>query len=160
MITKGEIIKVNEDNTLDIRIPLFESASGTRNNQILKSTICYDPGNLNGYKVGDIVFVGFENNQIDKPIVIGKLYLGQEKEASNHSFANSLKVAENASLPINTTIGNLNFNQLKSLFSKGEQLNDFINQLDKLTSTIEKEIDNIEEEIQDIDPVQIIDLRS
>ena len=160
MITKGQIITVNSDNTLDVRIPIFEAASDSRNNQVIKCTVCYNPGNLNSYKVNDVVFVAFEDNQIDKPVVIGKLYMGEEKEASNHSFSNSLTVTENASLPVDTTIGNVSFKQFKGLFEQGTQLNDFINQLDKSTEAINNEIDEIQEEISQIEPVQIIDLRS
>lgn len=128
MITLGIINSINIDS-IAVRLPVFE-ASGSNENQILNCSICYNPGNLKGYKVGDIVYVGFENNQIDKPVVLGKLYKGEE-EASNYSLANSLKVTENATLPYNTTIGNLDFSEIKSIFNEIMQLKDYINQLKK-----------------------------
>lgn len=137
MITKGIIISVNQDNTLFVRLPLFESASDSRNNQIVKCTICYNPGNLNSYKENDVVFVAFEDNQINKPVVIGKLYLGQEKEATNHSYSNSLTVTENATLPSETKIGSLDFSDIKGLLGEIKQLNDYINQLEKRIKDLE-----------------------
>ena len=140
MITKGQVLNINSDNTLQVRIPLFESATGTRNNQIVKCTVCYNPGNLNGYVIGDVVFVAFEDNEIDKPVVIGKLYLGDEKEATNHSYSNSLTVEGNASLPASTTIGNLDFVKIKNIFNELDILNTYIDQLEDKIQKLNTEI--------------------
>jgi len=143
MITKGEVLSINTDNTLSVRIPIFESASMTRDNQVVECTICYNPGNLNGYKIGDIVFVAFEDNKIEKPVVIGKLYLGEEKEATNSGYMKGLEVTGNASLPAATTIGSLDFEDIKGLLYKIEHLNSYIEQIDASSNISITQEDNV-----------------
>lgn len=127
MLTKGKITEVRE-TTLMVRLPVFESA-GNNNPQIVECTVCYNPGNLNGYKIDDVVWVGFENNQIHKPVVLGKLYLGTSEESSNFSKVDSLNVSGSAVLPANTVIGNLDFNEIKNISGQISQLDAKIDQV-------------------------------
>ena len=73
MITKGIITAIDfKGNTCTVRMPLFENAG---NDQITgTATISNTPGSYNGYKVNDVVLVGFEDGQMDKPVILGKLY--------------------------------------------------------------------------------------
>ncbi len=79
MVTKGIITSIDYNgNTCQVRIPFFETAgndpiSGTA---IISNT----PGSYNGYKVGDVVLVAFEDGQMNNPVIMGKLYLGAAKE--------------------------------------------------------------------------------
>lgn len=107
MITKGIIQSINYlDNTCTLRIPTFETA-GNKINYVLESTITIAPGIYNGYKVNDVVLVGFGPTGFDEPIILGKLYLGvaQEKASGGGSIAcTDLVVNNTASLPATTTI--------------------------------------------------------
>lgn len=110
MITLGYIDKLNSANSnlVSVRLPIFEKA-GINEKAIFEANVGYTPGNLNGYKVGDCVVVGFIDNTMNSPIILGKLYTGDETSATNFSNANSLRVSESADLPGNTVIGGVPF---------------------------------------------------
>ena len=118
MLTKGLILNIDyNDHYCNVRIPLFETAG---NLQIVsvKATICTTPGIYNGYKEGDIVFVAFEDNELNEPVIIGKLYTdaNTEKNASSAISCNTL-YAKNLTLPLTTKIES--DNTLKNLIDGG-----------------------------------------
>ncbi len=118
MIAKA-VIEEQVGNKFKVRIPLFESA-GNKNECILTATLSYVPGNLDSYVVGDVVFVAFENNQISNPVIIGKLYLGEEKSNTNLSQSSVLKVINEANLPNQTAIGEFSPSQVYSTLKNSE----------------------------------------
>lgn len=105
MITKAIIHQLDfNKNTCLVRVPLFESASAT-GPIILEALINNAPGLYNSLKVSDIVFIGFEEDRIEKPIVLGKMFLGAKREASTEGGAvncNALQVSQSASVPAST----------------------------------------------------------
>lgn len=113
MLVKGIVMSqmIQGSNKIKVRLPTFETA-GIDNKVIIQALIAYNPGNLYSYNIGDVVIVSFEHDQVNQPIILGKLYTGPEDKASNYSFANSLEVTEKAVLPTTTTIGNLSYNDL------------------------------------------------
>ena len=76
MITKAIIVEtpLNNSNKFKIQIPTLVKANSNKDNFILDATLCYQPGVILGYNIGDVVFVAFEDNYIEKPIILGKLY--------------------------------------------------------------------------------------
>lgn len=56
----------------DVDIYSFKQA-GLNNNSVLEALVCFTPGNFSGYEIGSIVFVGFEGDDIDHPVIIGSL---------------------------------------------------------------------------------------
>lgn len=82
MITKGIIKSIDLlGNTCTVHLPFFETAG---NDPIIETaTVSNTPGSYNGYKVGDVVYVAFEDGSMSTPVVIGKLYLGTEKEKAD-----------------------------------------------------------------------------
>lgn len=112
MITKGYILdySITSKNRFKVRIPYFESAGIGKNHSYTQSVfedvpVSYSPGNIAGFKIGDCVYIAFEDSSFDKPVIIGKLYLGKEKEASNYQFSSVLEVTQRATLPKNTSFG-------------------------------------------------------
>ena len=108
MIVKGIIKTINfSENSCTVRLPLFETAAAD-GEVILDAIISIQPGLYNGYTEGDVVFVDFENNKLSQPIVVGKLYLGAEKEAANGApsamTVSNLKVTTQATLPVDTRL--------------------------------------------------------
>lgn len=134
MITKAEILQLPKgaytndngdlvvDNKFKIYIPIFCRAGEQKDSNLgactTYATLCYNPGAENGYRVGDIVYVAFENNQIGEPVIIGKLFLNktQDSENSTYLIGDELNISKKATLPSNTTIGDITGEQLAKLF--------------------------------------------
>lgn len=108
MIVKGIIKTINyNDNSCTVRLPLFETVA-TSGEVILSAVFMSQPGMYNGYAENDVVFVDFENDSLDSPIVIGKLYLGATAETASAKkggiTVSSLNVSSDATLPVDTKI--------------------------------------------------------
>ena len=153
MITKAKILQLpkgaytNEqgdlviDNKFKIYVPIFCRAGETKDNSLglstMYATLCYNPGAENGYRVDDIVYISFENNQVGEPVIIGKLFLNNTQESNNSTYliGDELNISNNAKLPMNTTIGDI----------KGED----INRLFRQVANNENRIDNLSNSKQD-----------
>lgn len=104
MITKGIIESIDFlSNTCMVRLPIFEGT--TKIPAVLPATFSITPGTYS-YKQADIVYVGFENNALNRPIVLGKLFIDSKTEAdtSGTITCGTLTVKEQATLPISTKI--------------------------------------------------------
>lgn len=106
MLTKAIVQSVDyTKNQCRVRIPLFENAS--RNVNIIEADAQFSivPGIYNSYIPGDIVFIGFEENKMEKPIILGKLFVSASAEynACRGSVSgNSLVITDTAQLPYST----------------------------------------------------------
>ena len=102
MITKAEVVSVDRTrNSCVINMPLFQNASNP-SPVITKAYINITPGMYNNIFEGDIVFVGFEENRIENPIILGKLYRGVDEEGKATGGAgrlDTLHVETNAAVP-------------------------------------------------------------
>lgn len=151
MVTKAIIKnKIVDSNKYLIEIPYLSQSSVSNNgitNSVLEATLSHTPGIVNSYDEGDVVFITFEDDKKDKPIIIGKLLL---ENVSNRGYANfsSLNISNSARLSENTIIGDFNFKDMRGTLEKIE-FN--INSLED----IKEEIIN---EIKEMLP-KIIDLR-
>lgn len=130
MITRGIIKKVptgisqeingNQivDNKYLVEIPTFKTSNNTTQTNssqfISEAILCYTPGNLNSYGVGDVVFLYVGDPEV-LPVIMGKLYLGEE-EPRNYSKASTLYVSDKATLPNNTTIGSVTYDKLEKIY--------------------------------------------
>lgn len=104
MVTKGIIKSIDySSNTCVIRIPLFEGTS-SNNEALFPAITSVPPGVFNGYVEGDVVMIAFENNEISQPVVIGKLYLGVQKESEARGMVgcDTLSVKNKATIPVQT----------------------------------------------------------
>ena len=116
MIVKGEIKALTPTydekavNKFSVRIDLFESVTGS-GEVIVDCQVINQPGRIGGYKVGDVVWVAFEKDKYDLPVIIGKIYRGTslEEEACKSGEhlcterMDDLIVRSNATLPAATT---------------------------------------------------------
>lgn len=127
MITEAEIISIDyTSNNCTVRIPLFEHA-GFSGITSIRAFFAIQPGVYNGYKVGDLVFVSFERNKPDLPIILGKIYRGASVEATLSGgtiIASDLIAKNTVKLPLDTTIDStdVTYNNLNKIINR---LNDF-----------------------------------
>lgn len=109
MITKGIVKELNRQggNTFRVYIPLLRTAADGEGDAIFPATLCCIGGMNGSLKVGDVVFVGFEDNYYDKPVILGKLFLGEDGEGDSlNATFNSIRVVGKAVLPDDTHVGN------------------------------------------------------
>jgi len=105
LITKAIIKSINATGTrCTVEIPLFKSASMTKPVEAT-ALINITPGIFNNLKVNDVVFIGFEENAMEKPIILGKLFTGASEGniRGGGGIFNNLTVNSTANLPASTT---------------------------------------------------------
>ena len=157
MIVKGLIKTIDfSANTCTVRLPIFETAA-SKGEVILDAVMMSQPGLYNGYTEGDIVFVDFENDKLSQPIVIGKLYLGADREASatpQGSLAvSNLTVTKKATLPIDTQLvleDTSSAVPVENGITSYKSITDIIKALYKTEATVEQTIEDQSEVIATI----------
>ena len=133
MLTKAIIQNIDyTKNLCRVRIPLLENAS--RNVNMIEADAQFStvPGIYNSYKTGDIVFIGFEENKLELPVVLGKLFVSVAAEASSYRgnlSGNSLSITDTAQLPYSTLF---DFTKI----SQNDQLYNNLNTPKKLADSI------------------------
>lgn len=143
MLTKGEIVSVDYNgNTCFIHVPYFDGTVGGEP-FIQQATIINQPGIYGGYKAGDIVVVGFEDNELSRLVLLGKLYTGVKNETEARGTINcqSLSVETKSSLPINTSIiankSDINVDVAgNAVDNKSKNLVEIINRINNLENNI------------------------
>lgn len=119
MITKAIVDKVINKYQIRVRVPTIDRVSydsiSTTSDQLSIATICTLPHFIPNVKVGDIVFVSFEDDLKSKPVIIGYLYMEKDYETYVDGIFSSIVVNNNAKLSQDTTIGEIDYNQLKQL---------------------------------------------
>ena len=105
MITKAIVQSINAaGNRCTVRMPLFESAASSMPVEA-EALVNIAPGMFNSLEVGDVVFVAFEENALEKPIILGKLFRGADIEGNirgGGAIVDALKVRTGAAIPAST----------------------------------------------------------
>lgn len=149
MITKAVIQDINgAGNRCVVRMPLFETASSSMPVEA-QALVNITPGMFNNLNVNDVVFVAFEENALEKPIIIGKLYRGTANESNvpgGMGIVDTLKVRTAATIPCTTLfeypkeIRN-NYKDLET----PKKIADYIKWLEKITK---KWVDQLNEQFK------------
>lgn len=146
MITKAIVQSISAaGDRCVVRMPLFETAAS---NTIVETEALINiaPGIYNGLAVGDVVFIGFEENAIEKPIVLGKLFRGGQLESNTRGGGgnfNSLKVNSDAVLPASTQFRFSTGNRdVYKHFTTPKAIADYVLWLERLTNTSKKQLDD------------------
>ena len=96
-----------------VRIPIFNGKDGapgaTPGNELKSAIASTVPGIKGTLNVGDAVFVGFEENDYGKPVILGNL-IGSDSFVNIN--ASAIAVKDSAILPDNTKIGSIDYNML------------------------------------------------
>lgn len=146
MVTKGIIRSVNRaGNSCIVEMPLFQTAASTAP-VTAEAFINITPGMYNNLFVGDIVFIAFEENALEKPIIIGKLFknaVTEEATLGGAGVLDTLKVKSAASIPASTlfVFPQLNKNEYENLKTP-KKMADYIKWLEKLTKKFISQVDN------------------
>ena len=115
MITRAIITDTDLNiGKVKVRIPILEHI-GDGGLDINWASIIYIPGINIDYKIGDIVEVGFEDNDVGRPIVLGFLKL-RDKNIESRVYADikELNIEDKFEAPTNTTIGKTSYQKLFS----------------------------------------------
>ena len=119
MLTKGIIISSvqNDRYRYLIRIPSFETSKNQVEDLYWEASVCAPAGLKTAYKNGDIVWVGFEDNKMGSPVIIGSLSCEKTdtSETKTNIECDSLTTNKIASLPKSLTLGDLNYEDVLSL---------------------------------------------
>lgn len=104
MITKAIITELpNKDNLFKVWIPVFDK--NLDNKYISEAVLCYNTSDLSAYNINDVVYVGFEDNYLSKPIILGRLFITKD-DVLRELDCEKLKVNTQATLPMDTKVGN------------------------------------------------------
>lgn len=84
MIQKAIIESIIDNYTVKVRIPKYDKmyTDGLKFNELSTGIICVVPGTNVHYSVNDVVLVGFENDEIGKPVILGLLYTDKKSDSS------------------------------------------------------------------------------
>lgn len=125
MLVKG-IVEQIVGSQVKVRVPIFNRArnatGATPTKELSNAPICtithFDPQ----LTVGDIVFVDYENNDTDLPVVIGVLYKTGLSNSKGNLALHSLSVEVDTTLSEETTIGSVLPKEIKCLQGTRENI--------------------------------------
>jgi len=151
MIVRG-IIESIFKNQAKVRIPIFDkvfSASlGVDYSELPDATICVPPKFDMNLKSGDTVYVLFEDNNRQKPIIIG--FIKNDKNSHCESESISVSVENSAVLPEDVVVGDVNQNNIKNLHGLNKNVQNFINETNENVNNKVSNITNINNNISNI----------
>lgn len=121
MITTGIIKNINVssdtnhiNNLYSVEIGILKTPISESEQATLECTCCLPGGIYDSYKEGDMVYIGFVNNLLNYPVILGRIYKGtSDVEPRSLNAIDNLNVYSSASLPENTSIGDISFSDLK-----------------------------------------------
>lgn len=131
MITKGFIEEIVSPYEVRVRIPTLDrsltSSIATATEDLNIATICTLPNCYVNLQVGDVVFVGFEDNTYYKAVILGHLC----RDEASTTYADLI-------------LGNLT---VKNGFKIGDITQSEISQLVGVRDNLQKQIDNLSEKL-------------
>lgn len=116
MITRAIVEYVLSPYEVKVKIPIFDGAEvKTDKKDLTTATICSLPNCCMNVQVGDIVFIGFEDNTYHKAVILG--HLSRELMQSTYSDVSfgRLDCFSCANLPYDTKIGEVSSKDISCL---------------------------------------------
>lgn len=125
MITTGLIKEINLSssryscNKYLVELNIFQSPGNLYKNNYLTEANCSTlPGHYDSYEVGDKVYVGFINEDLSIPIIIGKIYQGRDNQFRSQINCQNISVKGKSELSKDIKIGDITYEQLAGLFNQ------------------------------------------
>ena len=134
MITTGIILSKNGANSYNVNIPDLVDGNETFN---FVATVCSSINNKLDLKINDVVYINFENNRKENPIIVG---LAVKNSSDSDIKLNSLEVNHNLQFPQQTSIGSINSTNLESLAGVSENIQNQLDNIDKKFSSVKDNI--------------------
>lgn len=133
MIARGIVEKILDNKEILVRVPLLNKSANapgaTPTKELNPAVICNMPNCSISVKVGDIVFIGFENNDYSKPIILGYLFSDSGNASQLNIEADTLTVNSKVKLPADTSIGKVTSADIYNLFQSSDNLQQQIDYL-------------------------------
>ena len=112
MIQKGIIESIISAYEYKVRIPRYDklitTPGGVSTEDLSSAIVCSVPGTKISFAEGDIVLVGFENDELSKPVILGTLY----KEDSGQADQFISPIVQSALLKYEADLDELKSNKL------------------------------------------------
>ena len=128
MITKGIIKEIVDDYSAVVNVPLL--------NNDVTCILCSLPNSNIKLQLEDVVFVGFEDYDLSKGVIIGFLFKESANLSSISAEIDSLIVNSNATFSKSIQIGDITYSQLKYLSGLSQNIQNSLtnieDRLDKL----------------------------
>ena len=147
MITKGIVEEIRDTYYALVRLPIYNgvpiASNSTPDKDLNVATLCALPNTHPNLQVGDVVFVGFEDNDMGKPIILGCLYCENSSNSSASITLNSLEVLVDSHLSAETEIGNTTAIDIQNLSHTSGNLQAQINLLKDDIEKLKQDLNSI-----------------
>ena len=153
MLTKAYIQEVLSPHSVKVRIPLYHKIEGvggsTRNDELPVGCVCTLPNFVTDINPGDIVILGFEEDNISKPVVLGHLSTNNPPRSLTDITCNKLVAKGDVVLDEHTTIGGVEPENIKCLERLSANIGDTFEIIDKEIKLLHTTAKELEEGIVD-----------
>lgn len=144
MITKAIVEQVLDKYSIRVRIPTIDRTSQssvhTKREDLNVALVCTLPGCDPNIQPGDIVYVALDDKNEDDAVILGYLYRSRMTGTRCDMILNDLSVTICASLPQETSIGNVTSQELSYLQGTTGNIQ---KQLDTIHSKLNRLLDNM-----------------
>lgn len=145
MIVRGFVEAIVDDTHVKVRVPKVNKMEGavgaTPTAELAIGVVCTPPGYSPRLRRGDVVIIGYENDDESSPVVLGLLFTLNNDTTANVKV-DSLKVKVDTDLSENTTIGNVSKENIQFLQGLRDNAQ---SQLDLLSHTASMHQDAIDQ---------------
>ena len=112
MIQKGIIETLISPYEYKVRIPRYDklrtTPGGVLSKDLSSAIVCSVPGTNISFSEGDVVLVGFENDELNKPVILGLLYREDIKDTNKFNIPYIKQILSD----LENEINNININNL------------------------------------------------
>lgn len=155
MITKAIVDSIVDKYTIKVRIPridrVLQTSMRTSDDHLSEALICTLSNCDPNIRVGDIVFVALDDQNEDEVIILGYLYREKRTEAYCDLILNELRVCNKVILPKNTSIGDVNANDIIHLKNTKDniqlQIDSLVTELSNLKIKLDALLPQLKEEL-------------
>lgn len=144
MVTKGIVEELIDDYRARVRIPFFNGIQGTSSatdtKDLYVATIATLPNCKLNLQLKDVVYLAFEDNKLDSPVIIGQLSRETTTERNAIMKVDTLNVGVDTYLPSYTYIGDITPQEISCLKGINKNLQIQLEILSERIAKLEEEL--------------------